>query len=137
MGTMSNRADIHAVLAKTAVSHNITAATFEMLGGLHDITFTAYDFENQERLEPIVLKRPLEIVSGHGTISLLDGQPHVHMHLSVSFRDDAYPHGIGVVGGHVAEATAFAVEYTVTAYDGEPVHRALHEKTGLMLWGID
>ena len=134
MGTMTGGVDVHMALAETAVSNHIAVATFELLGGLHEIELTAYDFEQQKRLEPIVLKRPLEIVSGHGTISLLDDQPHIHMHLSVSFRDDAYPHGIGMVGGHIAKAVAFAVEFTLTAYDGEPMHRAMDEKTGLMLW---
>jgi predicted DNA-binding protein with PD1-like motif len=134
MGTFTGGVDVHGALAKTAVSHHITTATFTLLGGLHEAAFTAYDFEKQKRLEPIVLKRPLEIVSGHGTISLLDGAPHVHMHLSVSFRDEAYPHGMGLVGGHVAQASAFAVEFTLTAYDGEPMHREIHEGTGLKLW---
>ena len=134
MGTITGGVDVHKALAETAVSHQITTATFELLGGLHEATFTAYDFEKQERLDPVVLKRPLEIVSGHGTISLLDEQPHVHIHLSVSFRDSRYPHGVGMVGGHVAQATAFAVEFTLTAYDGEPMRRELHKPTGLKLW---
>lgn len=134
MGTCTGGVDVHDALAETAVSHHITTATFELLGGLHQATFTAYDFERQERLEPIVLKRPLEIVSGHGTISLLDGEPHVHMHLSVSFRDEAYPQGMGMVGGHVAQASAFAVEFTLTAYDGEAMHRKTDKQTGLKLW---
>ena len=134
MGTITGGESVHEVLAETAVYQKITAATFNLLGGLHEVTFTAYDFSKQERQAPIVLKRPLEIVSGHGTISLLDGRPHVHLHLSVSFRDDAYPHGIGLVGGHAAHATAFAVEFTLTAYDGAPMNRMLHEETGLKLW---
>lgn len=134
MGTLTGGIGIHEALAQTAVSHQITAATFELLGGLQEVIFTAYDFERQERLVPIVLKRPSEIVSGHGTISLLDEQPHVHMHLSVSFRDVAYPHGIGMVGGHVTQASAFAVEFTLSAYDGAPMNRVLHEGTGLKLW---
>ena len=134
MGTITNGTNLHKALVETAVSRHITTATFELLGGLHKVVFTAYDFERQVRLEPIVLARPLEIVSGHGTISLLDDQPYVHIHLSVSFRDDAYPNGIGLVGGHVAEAIAFAVEFTLTAYDGEPMRRRLDEATGLKLW---
>lgn len=134
MGVVTGGIDLHSALAETAVSHQINTATFDLLGGLHEATFTAYDFERQERLEPIVLKRPLEIISGHGTISLLDGAPHVHLHLSVSFRDADYPHGIGMVGGHVASATVFAVEFTLTAYDGEPMQRKMHEQTGLKLW---
>ena len=135
MGTITDGIDIHEALAETAVAQQISTATFELLGGLHEVVFTAYDFEQQERLMPIRLSRPLEIVSGHGTISQLDGQPHVHLHLAVSFRDAAYPHGIGMVGGHAAQAIAFAVEFTLTAYDGASMNRQLHKETGLKLWG--
>ncbi|WP_420630122.1 PPC domain-containing DNA-binding protein [Candidatus Leptofilum sp.] len=134
MGTLTNGANVHEALTQTAVTHYITTATFELLGGLNEVTFTAYDFEQQTRQEPTVLKQPLEIVSGHGTISLLDDHPHVHLHLSVSFRDAAYPHGIGLVGGHAASAAAFAVEFTLMAYDGKPMRRVLDVGTGLKLW---
>ena len=134
MGTLTDGVAIHEALAETAVLHNIHTATFELLGGLHEVELTAYDFHAQVRLEPIVFKRPLEIIAGHGTISQLDGKPHVHLHLSLSFRDEAAPHGIVVVGGHAACAIAFAVEFTLTAYDGPPMQRAHHEGTGLMLW---
>lgn len=134
MGSITSGVALHDALAQVAADHDIATATFELLGGLHEVTLAAYDFAEKKRLAPIVLKRPLEIISGHGTISLLGGEPHVHMHLSLSFRDGAYPHGIGMVGGHAAQAVAFAVEFTLTAYDGEPMRRQMDESTGLKLW---
>ena len=82
----------------------------------------------------MVFTRPLEIIAGHGTISLLDGSPHIHLHLTLAYRDERSPTGIQVIGGHAAKAIAFAVEFTLTAYDGAPLHRAKHGGTGLMLW---
>ena len=79
-------------------------------------------------------ERAMEIVNGHGTVSLLDGKPHVHIHLALSFRDPDAPHGIAVIGGHCASARAFAVEFVLTAYDGAPVNRGLDAATGLQLW---
>ncbi len=134
MGTLTDGVNIHDALAETAVSHHIHTATFELLGGLHEVELTAYDFVAQRRLEPVLVKRPLEIIAGHGTISQLDGKPHVHLHLTLSCRDEAAPFGIAVIGGHVARAHAFAVEFTLTAYDGPPMQRAHHAGTGLMLW---
>ncbi len=137
MGTLTHRANLHNALAELADQHHIQTATFELLGGLHEVEFTAYDFEQQKRLAPLVFTRPMEIVSGHGTISLLENKHHIHTHLTVSFRDENAPHGIVVVGGHAARAVAFAVEFTLTTYEGAPIHRGLHEGTGLMLWDID
>jgi predicted DNA-binding protein with PD1-like motif len=134
MGTITNGEAIHDSFAKIADAENIHAATFEMLGGLTEAEFTEYDFINKIRKPPLVFKRPLEIVSGHGTISRLENEAHVHIHLTVSFRDESAPHGIAVVGGHAAKAIAFAVEFTLTAYDGVKVNRQMHEGTGLNLW---
>ncbi len=133
MGTLTDGVLLHAGLKEVAAANQIHTATFDMLGGLHAVEFTAYDFERQERLAPVLLRRPMEIIAGHGTISQLDSQPHIHIHLAVSYRDGEQ---IRVVGGHVAMAEAFAVEFTLSAYDGTPVKRGLHAKTGLMLWDL-
>lgn len=136
MGTITNGEAIHDAFAKIARAHDIHAATFEMLGGLTEVEFTEYDFINKTRKEPLIFKRPLEILSGHGTISRLKDVPHVHTHLTLSFRDESAPNGIAIVGGHAARAIAFAIEFTLTAYDGVPVNRSMHEGTGLQLWDL-
>jgi len=136
MGTITDGADLHGSLAATARTHDIQTATFEMLGGLHEVEFTAYDFVAQAHRDSLIFKQAMEIVAGHGTLSLLDDALHVHVHLTVSFRDPAQPHGIAVVGGHVARAVVYAVEFTLTAYDGAPVRRGHHAATGLKLWDL-
>lgn len=134
MGTLTNGEAIHDALSHIADEHAIYAATFELLGGLTEVELSEYDFVNQVRLEALVFRRPLEILSGHGTISRLDGAPHVHTHLVLSFRDETAPHGMAVIGGHAVRAIAFAVEFTLTVYDGRPLNRARHAGTGLQLW---
>ena len=136
MGTLTSGEAIHVAFAKIANAEKIHAGTFEMLGGLTEVKFTEYDFINKTRKPPLVFARPLEILSGHGTISRLNGEPHVHMHLMLSFRDESAPNGISIIGGHAARAIAFAVEFTLTVYDGVPVNRAMHEGTGLQLWDL-
>ena len=136
MGTFTNGEVIHEAFAKIAEAQNIHAATFEMLGGLTEVEFTEYDFVNKTRKPPLVFARPLEILSGHGTISRLNDEPHIHTHLTLSFRDESAPNGIAIIGGHAARAIAFAVEFTMTAYDGVSVNRAMHEGTGLQLWDL-
>ena len=136
MGTLTNGEAIHAAFAKITNAEKIHAATFEMLGGLTEVEFTEYDFIKKTRKPPLVFARPLEILSGHGTISRLNDEPHIHMHLTLSFRDESAPNGISIIGGHAARAIAFAVEFTLTVYDGVPVNRAMHEGTGLQLWDL-
>ena len=134
MGTLVDHADLHQALAEVAEQHQISCATFELLGGLHEVELTAYDFEERKRLPALRWKRALEIISGHGTISQLEGKPHIHTHMTLSFRDETSSQGIQLIGGHVSKAVIFAVEFTLTAYDGNPIQRHLHAPTGLMLW---
>jgi predicted DNA-binding protein with PD1-like motif len=137
MGTLTDGAPLHETLAACALRQGIQAATFDLLGGLHTLELTAYDFTTQARLVPLTFSGALEIVAGHGTISLLDNAPHVHLHVVVAYRDAAAPTGITLVGGHAAHATAFAVEFTLHAYDGPGVRRAPHAGTGLQLWHLE
>ena len=136
MGTITDDADVHASLLEVAEKHGIQTATFELLGGLREVEFRAFDFDSQQRKAPLHYKHALEIVASHGTIAMLDGKPHVHLHLAVAYQDSEAPNGIVVLAGHCAKATAFAIEFTLTAYEGNPVHRAKHEATGLMLWDL-
>jgi predicted DNA-binding protein with PD1-like motif len=136
MGTLTDGEAIHEALTKIARAQTIRAATFEMLGGLTEVEFTEYDFINKTRKPPLIFTRPLEVLAGHGTIARLNDEPHVHTHLTLSFRDDSAPNGIAIIGGHAARAIAFAIEFTLTVYDGVPVNRAMHQATGLQLWNL-
>lgn len=133
MGTITESADIHASLIATAKSFGIETATFELLGGVERVELAAYDFQKKERLPALVFEGALEIIAGHGTISLLDKQPHVHLHLTLSYREGE---SIKVIGGHCAKALAYAVEFTLSAYDGAPVHRGEDPVTKLNLWQL-
>ena len=136
MGTLTDNADIHTSLIEVAEKHEIQTANFELLGGLREVEFRAFDFDSQQRKAPLHFKRALEIVAGHGTIAMLDNKPNVHLHLVVAYQDSESPNGIVVLAGHVTKAIAFAIEFTLTAYEGNPVHRSLDTGTGLMLWNL-
>ncbi|GAB1422404.1 DUF296 domain-containing protein [Anaerolineales bacterium] len=136
MGHISQRADLHKALGKAAQYFGVRTGKIELLGGLHRVSFSAYNFEKQERLPSIVVEGANEIVGGHGTISELDGDLHIHLHLSIAYRDEKATSGIQVVGGHVAAAEVYAVEFIMTAYDGEGVHREEDALTGVKLWSL-
>lgn len=136
MGTLTQGEALHQAFATLAQSLNITAATFDLLGGLTEVEFTAFDFVAKTRLPAITHTGAMEIVAGHGTISLLENQPHIHTHLCVAYRDTNTPSGIVTLAGHAARAVAFAVEFTLTVYEGAAVHRAYDSATGLNLWHL-
>ena len=137
MGTLTDGAVVHDALATISAELDIKTATFELLGGLSEATFTAYDFTTQTRHPARTFSGALEVVSGHGTISQLNGQPHIHIHTTLAFQDASQPNGIALIGGHLAHGVAFAIEFTLTSYQGNPVHRKLHQGTGLQLWNLE
>ncbi len=132
MGVITDGEPLHQALAHVAAAHDIGAATVALLGGLTEVELTAYDFVTQQRLPPLVYRGSLEIVAGHGTISRLEDQPHVHLHLVLAYRHAEA--GMVLIGGHAARALAFAVEFTLTAYEGVVALRRPHTGTGLALW---
>jgi predicted DNA-binding protein with PD1-like motif len=136
MGTITADSDVHSALLEVAKTHEVQTATFELLGGLREVEFRAFDFDSQQRKAPLHFKCALEIVAGHGTIAMLDNKPNIHLHLAVAYQEASAPNGIIVLAGHVTKAIAFAIEFTLNAYEGNPVHRSLDTGTGLMLWNL-
>jgi predicted DNA-binding protein with PD1-like motif len=136
MGALTGGAEVRTALTETARRLAIGAASVELLGGLTEVELSYYDFVGRARQPPLTITRPLEIVAGHGTLSLMDEAPHLHLHLLLAFRDPSAPTGVTVTGGHVIRAVAFAVEFTLTTYEGAPVRRTLHPATGLQLWAL-
>ena len=132
-GTLTDNADLHERFREFAHAHDIRAGNVFLLGGLSEVTLGAFDFAKGERLEPLVFRGAFEIVGGHGLISTLDGEPHVHLHLSLSSRTED---NIRLIGGHVVNAKAFAVEFTLLSYEGEGLARTLHAGTGLQLLDV-
>lgn len=131
-GTLTGGERVHEALATVATRHAIHAGIVHLLGGLSSVSFTAYDFITKTRHPAQTFEGVLEIVGGHGTISLLEGDPSIHLHLMVAQRD---AHGATFIsGGHCSDARAFAVEFVLHAFDQQVFSRVPDELTGLALW---
>ena len=76
------------------------------------------------------LARPLEIIALTGNISLKDGEPMVHAHVTLSDSDGR------AFGGHLAEGTlVFACEFAIQEYrSATALVRQMDDPTGLFLW---
>ncbi|MBW4436822.1 MAG: DNA-binding protein [Pleurocapsa minor GSE-CHR-MK-17-07R] len=135
MGTIT-AADLHESLQQVATEWQVTAGLVTLLGTLYDAELTAIDLDSQTRTPPVSLSGTLEIVGGHATISRMADAPHVHAHLVLSTRTGDDMASIAVYAGHVSKARVHAVEFVLTAYDGVPVERAIHARSGLNLWKL-
>lgn len=101
----------------------------EMIGALRRAVLGFYDQQKRE-YKTLEFNRPLEIVSGIGSISLKDGKPFAHIHLAVSDEEGK------CFGGHLMPGTeVFAGEIFIRETEmAPPLKRDYDEATGLYLW---
>lgn len=129
MGSIINE-ELHPAFIRLMNELNIRAGSVSFIGGLTHVEFRSYDILTKTRHAPVSFSGAIEVVTAHGHLSYQDDAPHVHLHASVTV-----PHsGIWSAGGHIQQAMAFAVEFTLWAYDGGDLNREHDEETGLHLW---
>lgn len=130
MGKLKHGADLLSELTAICVLNEIFLGRVEAIGavqkariGFYDQQKREYNFQN--------LDQCLEITNLTGNISLKDGAPMVHAH--VTFADKAGR----AFGGHLAPGTViFACEYVIQTLEGRQFIRKFDEETGLPLWDI-
>jgi len=121
--------DVHTSLTELARREGIQGGFVTALGAVSDAELGYYDLERRD-YERRRLEKEVEIGSASGTLSLLEGKPHVHLHAVLSDRE------CRVFAGHLFSAKAAAtVEMMVHVSDG-PIERTPDEETGLNLWRV-
>ncbi|MDX1691540.1 MAG: PPC domain-containing DNA-binding protein [Acidimicrobiia bacterium] len=123
-------ADLLEGITGYAADRGIHVATVQYLGAVRRASLRYYD---QEALEyrDFVIDEHLEVLSGVGNVSLLDGEPFVHTHMALADADGR------AFGGHVNVGTeVWAIEIRLQELLGaEPPVRLPDDCTGLTLWG--
>jgi predicted DNA-binding protein with PD1-like motif len=129
IGRMAKGADLLAALERLARDHNLTLGEVQAIGAVSQARL-GYYHQAERQYYFLDLARPLEIVSLIGNISLKDGKPMVHAHLTLADEEGR------AFGGHLAEGTlVFACEFAIQEYrTATPLVRRLDEPTGLFLW---
>lgn len=122
-------ADIVTEITRFAEERGIEAAWFTYLGAVRHAALRYYD---QDALEyrDFTIDRHLEVLSGVGNVSLLDGAPFLHTH--AVFGDEEGR----TYGGHLAVGCeVWALEVRLDELIGDALVRLPDEATGLSLWG--
>lgn len=129
MGRLAKGADLLGALEAQCRLHNITLGEVWAIGAVTKARVGYYQQDIQKYMF-LDLDQPLEILTLIGNVSLKDGQPMVHAHVTLGDAEGrAY-------GGHLAAGTpVFACEFVIQECQSEKVfQRALDEETGLFLW---
>jgi hypothetical protein len=128
MGKLEHGADLLAALTRICREHDIRLGRVEAIGAVSKACIGYYDQAGRE-YRFMELDRPLEILKLAGNVSVRDGSPMVHAHVTLGEENGQ------AIGGHLANGTTvFACEFAVEAFAGEDLVRGFDETTGLPLW---
>jgi predicted DNA-binding protein with PD1-like motif len=129
MGRLAKGDDLLGALEEQCRLHNLTLGEVRAIGAVTRARVGFYQQDIQKYMF-LDLDRPLEILSLTGNVSLKDGQPMVHAHVTLGDEEGR------AFGGHLAPGTPiFACEFVIQECASEKVfQRGLDEETGLFLW---
>lgn len=128
IGKLSHGGDLLEEITDICRKENIQLGRIEALGAVQRARLGFYNQQTHE-YQFHVVDQPLEITKLVGNVSLKDGKPFVHAHITLADKTgNAY-------GGHLAPGTlVFACEFILEAFDGPILERVFDEVTGLSLW---
>ncbi len=130
MGKLEFGGDLLEELTSVCDQNDIRLGRVEALGAVKKARIGFYD-QQARKYNFIEIDKPLEITKLIGNISVRDGKPMVHAHVTLSDSQG------NAFGGHLAPGTiVFACEFIMNSYDGPGHIRDYDEQTGLPLWKI-
>jgi hypothetical protein len=128
MGRLNHGADLLEEIHRICHKESITLGTISGLGAVQRACLGYYD-QTTHRYRFIDFPQHLEITHLVGNISLKDGVPFAHIHMTVTDAEGK------AFGGHVAPNTRiFACEVVIQVFDGPSFKRQPDPQTGLPLW---
>ena len=130
IGRLSHGADLLEEIRDTCKELGVRFGRIEAIGAVKKARLAYYD-QAEQRYDHFEINEPLEIASLIGNVSVKDGQPMVHAHVTLADESGK------TYGGHLAPGTIiFAAEIVIQSFNGEPLERGKDEETGLPLWDI-
>lgn len=121
---------VRASVELLAQQEGLACARISAIGAVEGAELGYYDLERKEYLRK-TFTGIWELVSLQGNITLKDGSPFLHAHVSIAGRD------YELRGGHLFDArVAVVVEMFIETFS-EPLHRRNNEDVGLMCWHVE
>ncbi len=109
-------------------THGINLAWLSGVGAVSRATIRYYDQPTQTWVDHDLDQR-LEVAGLWGNISLLNGEPSVHIHCVLADEQGR------CYGGHLgANTLVFNLEILMTTLSGPSVMRKMDQETGLSIW---
>jgi len=127
-GRLSHGGDLLEEITDVCRREDIQFGWIEALGAVKRARLAFYNQETHD-YEFFTVDQSLEVTKLVGNVSLKDGNPFVHAHVTLADKAG------NVYGGHLASGTiVFACEFMLEIFDGPALKREFDEVTGLPLW---
>lgn len=128
VGKLKYGSDLLEELTSVCEHNDIHIGRVEAIGAVKKARLCFYN-QQERKYDFFEIEENLEITALLGNISMRDGKPIVHAHITLSdAQGRAY-------GGHLAPGTVvFACEFSIDLFQGPRLLRAYDEETGLPLW---
>jgi len=128
VGRLEHGSDLLASLTDLCVKEGVRAGRVTAIGAVSRARLAMYDQAGTQYVYTDYAS-PAEIPSLAGNVSLKEGRPMVHSHVTLAGADGR------AFGGHLAEGTVvFACEYVLEVFGGPDFEREHDDVTGLHLW---
>ncbi len=117
-------------LTQFCKDHGIYNGTVSGIGAVKNATIGAYDIPKQSYIK-VTFDDARELLSCDGNITLLDGEPFIHIHLTLG------DHDMNTKGGHLFEMDVAAVgEFVIKKLHGD-ASRKMNADIGLATWCLE
>ena len=128
MGRINKDDDLLVSINSFLLGNKIQTGKIEGIGAIQKGCIGFYNQDTKE-YQTISVNKPMEVVSLIGNVSLKEGNPFAHCHISLADENG------DIKGGHLMEGcVVFAFEFVVTVFDGSALIRGFDEETKLPLW---
>jgi len=130
IGRLQWGSDLLEEITRICREEKVRLGRVEAFGAVSKARLAYYDQQARE-YRFIDMEKDLELTKLVGNVSLKEGEPIVHAHVTLADKDGrAY-------GGHLAPGTlVFACEFIIQAFDGPLLTRSYDAETGLQLWSM-
>lgn len=113
-----------ATLTQFCIDHEIENGQLSGIGAIKEIELGAYLLDKQVYVKQ-TFDDIYELVSAQGNIALKNGQPFIHMHITIG------DHDLNVKGGHLFEAKVGVVAEFYLRKSNTQIYRELDPAIGL------
>lgn len=130
MGRLDYGSDLVEALTEVCLDNDIRLGRVEAIGAVQKACVGYYNQQTRS-YEYHNIDQPVEITNLTGNISLKEGKPFVHAHITLTDSEG------NASGGHLCPGTTvFACEFIIQAFDGPEFNRSHDAQTALPLWSM-